>query len=330
MENIMLDSCVLFKMKFWNNYLEKNGAERLYQFADKKYTELKELKSKIESYFPAEFREKYKNFAFDEKLYKYKQLYYGAKKDVYRLRGMCSSKNISASKRQSLQAELDEATAVLRSLTPYDVFKADVDKYKDEKDYIEGGQIFKGACEGKYKLFTNFISFAEILNHTEGIGKSSRIILTQAEANSLIKNLTLVTTNVQEVKNYIEKLARSYRNPSKNKHMTSMSKDINSVGDWGDSKIAAVSNIAGINLVTLNGKDFIFDERVKTKNDMIRQHINYRNEQFSDFTTDAQVYSVNEIVEGKALPVTKENKTIKAVPVKTAKEAYFAEVLELQ
>ena len=325
----MLDSCVLFKMGFWNNYLEKNGAEKLFEFADTKYEELKELKNRIESYFPEKFSNEYKNYAFDEKIYRYKQMYFDAKREVYRLRHLCSNNNLQKSKAESLKNQLKEATEFLHSLTPYDTVKADIDKYRDEKDYIEIGQLFKGACEGKYKLYTNFISFAEILNHTKGVGKSKRIIFTQAEVDSLAKILTMVTTNSQEVKNYIEKLARAYRNPSKNKHMTPMSKDINSLGEWGDSKIAAVSNLAGINLVTLNGQDFIFDKNEKKKNDYIRQHIFYRNEQFSDFTSDALVYSVSEIIEGKASEVTRTSEEIKLVPSKT-NENYFEEVKELE
>lgn len=76
-----------------------------------------------------------------------------------------------------------------------------------------------------------------------------------------------------------------------------MAEDINSVGEYGDSKIAAIASLSGMTLVTNNGKDFIFDKSTKTKNDKIRKHISEVNANH-EYASDATVVSAEELVAG--------------------------------
>lgn len=330
MENLMLDSCVLFELKFWNNYVTTYGIDKFFKLVNQKHEEFQKIKNKITCAFPNDFLDKYNKYAFDEKVKAYKIYYSECKANVRKYELLCSDKNISISPEKKLiyKSILEDQKRILSGCIPYEEIISYVVDYNNMKNYVEAGMLFKGLYEGKYKFYINYVTYSELLNHTNGIGHSRNMFFTNSELVSLLTKTTLVTTNSKEVVNYVEKLARGYRNASKTKDMTPMSKDINSLGDWGDSKIAAVSNLSGINLVTSNGKDFIFDKRLSKKNENIRNHINYRNQKFSEFTSNATVYSVKEINDGKFEPVTRQSKKIKLVKSKK-RDLMFDDTLEL-
>lgn len=331
MDNLMLDSCVVFEMKFWNNYANEFGYDRMMKFADKKLNEMNVLKNKISNSFPEEFLEKYKKYAFDEKVKQYKFFYNECKNNVRKYELLTSEKNLTVSpeKKEHYKALLKENKELFDKFVPYEIVIADLEKYHNMKNYVYAGQLYKGFCEGKYKFFVNHVTLSEVLNHTQGIGHSRTLFFTQPELFSFLSKITLVTTKSKDVIYYLEKLARAYRNPSKGSGMTPMSKDINSLNDWGDSKIIAMANLAGINLVTNNGKDFIFDKSIPRKNENIRNHIAYRNEKFSDFASSAKPYSPSEIIEGRYEKVVKPSKKIKLVKATKNKDLMFGETLEL-
>ena len=74
-----------------------------------------------------------------------------------------------------------------------------------------------------------------------------------------------------------------------------MGEDKNSLGDWGDSKIAAIASLTGMLLVTNNGKDFIFDKSIGKDNTNIRNHINASNNH-NRFATDSTIVTAEQLI----------------------------------
>ena len=74
-----------------------------------------------------------------------------------------------------------------------------------------------------------------------------------------------------------------------------MGNDKNRLNQYGDSLIAAVANMCGMDLITLNGKDFIFDERAEDGNENIRNYLRKINKETS-YATNAEPISLFEHV----------------------------------
>lgn len=317
--DVMIDSCVFFKMIDYNNHIEKYGRESLGDFINSRIKMLKKKEEKLTESFGEDFNKKFANLSFDEKLEKYKEYvnnreakliseiqlkrhlsvgevvaHVNGDEVVYR-----KEPNIPQAKRDKSALDADRMQAELNSLTKFSEVEKEMNAYRLLRESINDGIIFQGAVEGKYRLCVPYISYEEIHEHTkEKKSDAGWATWSKSEVESLARNFTIFIRAKKDVREEIASLAREYRTANDEVADTKpMAEDINSVGIFGDSKIAAIANIAGMILVTNNGKDFIFDKSIKTNNENIRNHIDGVNASH-DFTTDARVYSAEEFITG--------------------------------
>lgn len=224
----------------------------------------------------------------------------------------------------------------------------DIVKYKELQDQIKAGELFLKMLDGEFQFYIPSVSLKELINHTkdkvvtpeqntENENKSSDkakdkeeknkeideedeeeekgwLKVSEKDVEQFIKNYASITySNDKNTNDYIENLASEYRVKSKESDLKEMDKDINSLDEFGDSKIMAMASLSGIPLVTFNGKDFIKDTSIKeheeekkgnerkrikaTRNNKIRKYIASVNSKHDD-VTDAYAYSVEEVLEG--------------------------------
>lgn len=344
--DVMIDSCVFFKMIDYNNHIEKYGRESLGDFINSRIKMLKKKEEKLTESFGEVFNKKYANLSFDEKLEKYKEyvnnreakliseiqlkrhLSVGEVVDfikdneaVYR-----KEPNIPQSKRDKSALDAERMQAELNSLTKFSDIEKDMNAYRLLRESINDGIIFQGAVEGKYRLCVPYISFEEIHEHTkQRKSDAGWVTWSKPEVESLARNFTIFVRATKAVREEISSLAREYRTEQVGvDNVKPMAEDINSVGIFGDSKIAAIANIAGMILVTNNGKDFIFDKSIKTNNENIRNHIDGVNASL-DFTTDARVYSAEEFITG-LYSVPEKQSSFTLTERESKKQAFDAEI----
>jgi len=317
--NVAIDSCVFFRMIEFNNFINAYGEKYLDQLLTLKNQELKSLKDELLVTLTPEFFQKYSNLTFEEQIEKYKNYATNLESNClkamdYNMK-MANNAQNESDKLFYIQKYQENYNALV-GLTTYDSVAENLRKindYKMQKETIEVGKIFQKALNGEYNLFVNFIAFDEILNHTNRRVNPHWLYYDLSEVQSLTDNLVcVISTDSEKIKNAIEQLALDYRTGNGLPNDKPMSEDINSVDDFGDSKIAAFSNLSGMILITLNGKDFIFDKGGKRGNDNIRRHLNYTNSKY-DFTTDASVYSTTELLTGKIKEPQMESKILKYV-----------------
>ena len=341
MENIMVDSCVFFKMIEFNNFVEKYGKEHLDEYLKLKYDKLNNLKSEIENCFFDDFLKRNKNMSFDEMINDYKE-FSTSKRNQYLLeaesnlrlsqgivyvKGEEKKMNFPEEKKQMHYQKYLDAKAKYDSITPYDDIQEKINKYKTLKDIIYDGIVYKKALDGEYKLYTNYISFAEIKNHTvDYADREHWLHFTESEVDLLTKHFGLVKASDEKVMSSIDELAKAYRTSNGNANDKAMDEDINSVGDYGDSKIAAIANLSGMTLITQNGKDFIFDKSVGRNNENIKNHLKNENKKYH-YTTNATVYLPEDILsESYNPPEPTKNHTFVLTPVKEFENKFDSEL----
>ena len=68
MIDLMVDTCVFFKMIEFNNFVIENGEEKLGEYINHKIQRLKLRETELTEKFGEEFANLYKDYSFDEKL----------------------------------------------------------------------------------------------------------------------------------------------------------------------------------------------------------------------------------------------------------------------
>lgn len=309
MENLMIDSCVFFGMIEYNNFVTKYGAENLDQYLLKKKDILLETKNKIKTTLSKEFFEKYSDLSFDAQVDKYKEWVNNREAELNLTiksdEGLVNNPNpkIPAEKKERAKAEAENLKVELQNLVKFDEVKDLLNSYRLKKNSMGSGLIYKGALAGKYKLNTNGYSYDEILNHTKQKDDENWLCFSRKEVDDLTKKFTIIYTKSKEILDQVDKMAEDYRteipeNQGKTrKDLTdkAMGQDVNSVGEFGDSKIMAFTNLTGMVLVTHNAKDFIFDKGVGKNNTCILNHITRVNKKYFG-TTDAKAYTTFDIL----------------------------------
>lgn len=188
--------------------------------------------------------------------------------------------------------------------------------YKEIFDSHAVGEIVKMYIEGKIDLGLSRYAFEEILNHTDAYTKQKQgkhfKIFKRNKIEKALREFVLITTRTKIADNAIRGLAARYRCAKTTG--TPMKGDLNKLNMFGDSLIMATSSISGKILITLNGKDFIFDKSLQLMgNEKIREHVLQVNECYSGIATDALAYSAEEYIQGKYNKPTKESKKFKLI-----------------
>lgn len=188
--------------------------------------------------------------------------------------------------------------------------------YKEIYDSYFVGKIVKDYIEGKVELGISKYAFDELLNHTEvytkhEINKNFKIF-SKSRVEKALQEFVLLTTRSKEVDDVIEEKARQYRELKTNQ--TSMKNDKNELDVFGDSLIMATASVSGKTLVTLNGKDFIFDKSSDLiENEKIREHVLRVNNLNPEITADVVACSADEYVKDQYLKPTRVSKKFKLV-----------------
>ena len=304
MENLMIDSCVFFRMIGYNNFVQRHGKENLDILLQKQFQILENIESTIKNTLNSEFFEKYSNLTFDDQIDKYKEwsknAVCGAKKQIEDIEKKLKnySQYISNEKKKFLIAKIDELKDSANKIVKYSDVEKLLNSYRIKRDSIGSGLIYKGCINGEYKLFTNAYCYDEILNHTKPSNDKRFMQVSRQDVENLFKNFTLVYTKSNKVLKQINDMSKDYRTATTNKDEKAMGEDTNSVKDFGDSKIAAFSNLAGMVLVTHNAKDFIFDKGIGKNNTNKLNHLMSVNKNYFG-TTDAKVYTTLDIIKGE-------------------------------
>lgn len=230
-------------------------------------------------------------------------------------------KRIDEEYKRYIQLQKDYETYIIRK-----------EIYKTAADTYDVGKLFIAAKEGEYSLNVVSVGFDEIMNHVAenypNGAPENFLTYSREQVASMAQNCTLISINNEFAKNdnfieYVDSLAELLRTVGEGDKSTKpMAQDINSVHQYGDSTIAAMSLLIGYVLITQNGKDFIGDK--KDEEFKIREHI----KKYSDQLSGALPYSVRELLEGKADLKTRLPEGISLVDVKN-KNSIFAEEKEL-
>lgn len=303
MENLMIDSCVFFKMIGYNNFVQKYGKEHFDMLLQMQFQSIKNIENQIKSTLNSEFFEKYSNLPFEDQIDKYKlwssNAVNGALKQIKSIDNKLEyyGKYISEYNKKVLVERRELLNEQVCNIVKFSDVEQLINSYKLKKDSIGSGLIYKGYIDGKYKLFTNAFCYDEILNHTKPVEDKRFLQVSRQEVDDLFKHFTLIFTKSDEVLRQINDMSKDYRTETNNKNEKAMSEDINSVNDFGDSKIAAFSNLSGMVLVTHNAKDFIFDKGIGKHNTNKLNHLMSVNKNYFG-TTDAKIYTTFDILNG--------------------------------
>ena len=311
-ENVVLDTCVIFGLIGYNNAYLSGGKKEL----DKKIQEDKnvvnDLKNQIFALMSNDYKNKNSNKSLEKFIDEYKDYVNNAISNSERkignikmlVNGNGEKHNIPSQKIEqfknsikTLEAYLDEMKNVK---TKYMSLKK---MYKELNPVLTCGFLYKDYLDGKYNFYVTSDSYAEVLNHTNGFANyDAKIVFELDEIKNVLSNFTLISYDSSKVLENVEKLSNEYRTKLY-EDGSSMDQDINSLNTFGDSRIMAEASIVGMNLITLNYKDFITDKSHKEENDRIRQHIKEVNKNNSDIAFDVAPYTPTEY--------TNENQNIK-------------------
>lgn len=303
MKNLMVDSCVFFKMIGYNNFVEKYGVENLDAFIENQKLLLNDIKLEIQNALNSEFFEEYSNLPFEEQIDKYKNWSsnkinsYKNFKTKIRHKLDNYSEYVSNEERQRKELEYADYDDKINKIVRFDAVSDLINNYKLKRDSIDSGILYRDALKGKYKLFTNSYSYDEILNHTIPNDCPTFKIFPKEDVNSLSKLFTIVYTKSNKIIQQVNDMSKDYRTATANKDERAMGEDTNSLKDFGDSKIAAFSNLTGMVLVTHNAKDFIFDKGIGKNNTNKLNHLMKVNKNYFG-TTDAKIYTPSNIIKG--------------------------------
>lgn len=348
MENIMIDTCVYFKMIPYNNFVMKYGKENLDKFIEHNKQKHINNKNEIDSFISKDrpnFFNENKNLEYNDIIVKYSKE--RITNEVSRLgkkiagwESLQNNPNVPDEKKKILFQAIEQ---INKEIERYNAIDEKINNYKIEKQGIDCGEMYKKAVNDEIKLFTNTVSYSEVLEHSKMQDKTNWVYYPMEEILNMSKNMVSVVTTKSrqpflkdEEKDFdktlqmIEFLAKRYRRKTSNENESGMGKDINTLGDYGDSKIAAFASMSGMTFVTINGKDFVFNKDRGYDNEEIRNRINRINKT-CPYATDAQPITVEEFLSGDYKRPTKSNPMFKLSKTQKRKQDQrFVEEYEMQ
>lgn len=326
--NVAIDSCVLFNSLGLYDVYKKYGKAEFKNQLNILNSKMNDLKNGLLSLMGEKFLNKHKNDSFEKLTDDFKSsissLITNAKNQIESydclLNGYTINRNgekvpvsIPNERLQKIQAMKNDVENKKEQLDDiYNLYIEKKEEYKDIKQQLFAGKIVEKSIDGEINLCVVEDVYNEVLNHIDSVdntntGNFKKFPKEQIE--QYLSNCTLIGVRSSYVLNIINTLSEAYRTPLK-EDGSSMKQDINSLGVYGDSRIMAEANLAGVILVTLNKKDFILDKSDVPDNTLIREHIQKVNEIFLPITTDALPYTPEEFINGNYKNPTKSSELL--------------------
>lgn len=203
----------------------------------------------------------------------------------------------------------------LNKLVKWEQIKEKIAEYIALSNTIATAPLFEKIFKKEIKPYITDAIAHEIVAHTEKRPDNEEwLCFEKSLVDSFIETyISRITINSRELINTANNLATKLRTKSETKPLKEMHiNDVNSVGVYGDSLIMAYAILTGYNLITLNGKDFIFDKGKASGNDFIRQYIDKVAKE-NGFNSGALAYSVEELLNTELPETIKDNINFKTI-----------------
>ena len=329
--NVALDSCVFFfSLGLFDTY-KNQGEEVFYAHLAELENNINDIKKQLVALVGSKYYDKHKNEPFEKMLDGYKASINSMINNANRMivaytnliNGFTNDENGNkvpvnlppaaiAQKKQRIE-ELNDQIIILENISKsYLTMRND---YKMLNQQLFAGKIIDKYIKGEIRLHIVEDAYREILNH---IGDEKQEVnfktFSQNVVNQLLSECVLVSIREKGVMDIVEALSSEYRKS----HLSDgsrMKDDINSLGVYGDSRIMAEANLAGLILLTFNKKDFIHNKAGEYDNSQIRENIDLVNKVFDLVTTDALPYTPEEFIGGKYKLPEKQSEQLKISPI---------------
>ena len=346
MKNVIIDSCVFFKMIAYSDLYRETDRESVENTLNTEKFVLETIKSDLINIFPEEFIQKYPKATFDELLEKYKDYATNAiglaERNIernkllvegkVRINGEIVQMDITEEKKQQAQRNLEFALTQKEKISKtYGDYLKYREDYKDLKNITNAGELYLLAIDGKVKLHIASTSMREIDNHTDGHHNSTDpkyLSFAEEQVNGLASICTHIVVRQSQVVDMVDGLAEKFRTPIAGSKTKPMDLDKNSNNEFGDSQIMAESCLAGMVLITDNLKDFVVDKSKKLPNQDIRLHIGAVESRYSGVTSDALPISSEEFLTGDYKVPTRDSDAVEIVEMGKG-QSIFADQIEL-
>ena len=291
MQKICLDSCALFFMIKYNEAYNRGGLKAVDKLLNQNEKRIKDYKENLLNAMTPEYLEKNKDKSFEDKLEFYKEyankIKKGAIRDIekyeknaegyfYDKKGQLHYHENTPHKREMFLEFKAQQESLLEFVEKSDKYFTRAKRnYKLLIDKNLMGQIYKGFLEGKYEFYITPTAYAEILNHSadkDSASDKGKVKFSKNKLDAMLKRCSILTMSDKEISDKVDEISKAFRT-KRDSDTKAMSRHKNSLGVYGDSMIMAEASLAGINLLTLNLKDFIRDKSIKQDNQRKRLHI---------------------------------------------------------
>ena len=313
MKNVCIDSCVFFHSLEYCDIFDKQGKSALSEKLKLDQQKFQNLIDQLKKVIGPKFLEKYKDVDFDYILPRYKADINSTKSNLEKtiektqncLLGKIKNKDGSIKKvdipnkrKIELKEKLEDSKKTLET-TAKDVVKFQelMDSYRNLRHKYYAGKLFEKMTNGQLHFVVVQDSYNEIQNHcNNGNATDSQYFkyFDSTLIDKMLKHCTVAVLEGDGYANQINALSELYRTSIDGKPC--MDKDTNSLGVYGDSRIMAEASILGLDLITLNEKDFITNKSGKLGNSDIRDHIVNVNQNFKKTRNSVKPISPKECI----------------------------------
>lgn len=330
--NVVLDSCVFFFSLGLFDIYKNSGRDEFNAQISILENDISNIKSQLIQLVGDKYYNKHKNDSFEKMLDEYKSNINSLIKNADRMinaytdlvngftrdgSGNRLPINLPPQAIEQKKHKIEELKNQKQILE--NVYKTYIEMRNDYTaltQQLYAGKVIERYLNGEIGLCLVEDGYREILNH---IGSDDEMVnfktFSQQMINQLLSECVLVSIREKDVLDAVETLSKEYRTS----HITDgsrMKDDINSLGAYGDSRIMAEANLAGLVLLTFNKKDFIFDKSGVYNNSQIRENTNLVNNMLSQITSDALPYTPEEFIKGEYKLPARRSEKFGLVPVK--------------
>lgn len=320
MKKLSVDTCVFLKLVSTNEKLKEKGNEGFAEFLDENYVEMMLLKDEMKKLMIEKYVISDRDCPFENMVEGYcryiitnlqkqnKIISNYIKGDHYVNNGATFIKKPTYEEYKQAQAFVNEVRASQFSEEILDDLKSEYLIHK--LDYYAGTLLTQAIC-GDVELCITSTTFREIKNHIIGMtnGKTKGALYHKETVADFLKEYITYIKVDESVRGASIDVTEKFSTKA-GEETSPMKKDRNSKDEYGDLYIMSEASLAGVPLVTLNLKDFIWDRPDSSWNEKIRNNIKsviLSNEKMSE----ALPFSVEEVVEGNYIQSDKESELVK-------------------
>lgn len=202
---------------------------------------------------------------------------------------------VSEKEKQEAREKKENLKEELAKRSLWTKLQPTIERYEKLNEIIKIYPIYKDMLEGKFQPIIVPPIAHELIDHLKEKPDNPNWITIKKDILDpfVEKYVKLVTVRNKKVMTKINSLAAEFREPSTEhnlKNMSNSKKSLNALGRHGDSLIMAYAVYTGYNLLTLNGKDFIFEKGKEKNNENIRKYIEFVSKR-NGYTSGALAYS---------------------------------------